>query len=92
MLYCGIQVIGEEHDNARDLLQAALTIRQKYMALSLQEFCVTTKRMLDKEIPPSAAFCDMDCDDVTKKYTPAGDIKKEWSKCMRTVFHLDSLL
>ena len=69
----------EEFDEARDLLEAALRIRRKYIALSLQEYCVTTERMLDKEMPPSSAFCDMGCDDVTAKYTPAGDIKKEWS-------------
>lgn len=73
-------MIVEEVDEAQGLLQAALRIRQKYMSLSLQEFCQTTQKMLDHEAVPSAAFCDMDCDDVTSKYTPAGDIKKEWSE------------
>lgn len=60
-------------EEVRQLLKSALELRQKYMELSLQEFCCTTKNMLDKELPPSSTFCVPDVLGGAK-FTAAGDI------------------
>jgi hypothetical protein len=57
----------------RGLLKTALELRRKYMDLSLQEFCQTTAKMLDKQLPPSSAFCVPDVLGGSK-FTAAGDI------------------
>ncbi len=67
-------------DEAQDLLQAALAVRLRYMDLSLQSFCGTTRQMLDGKNPPSSMFCSMSSKEMAVNYTPEGDIIREWSE------------
>ncbi len=69
-------------DEAQDLLQAALAVRLRYMDLSLQSFCGTTRQMLDGKNPPSSMFCSMSAKEMAVNYTPEGDIIREWSECV----------
>ena len=44
------------------------------MSLSLQEFCYTTSKMLDSELPPSSDFCVPGAVGEELKITPGGDV------------------
>ena len=44
------------------------------MELSLQEFCETTRHMIDKELPPSSMFCVPDTQGSKVMVTPGGDL------------------
>ena len=60
-----------DYQEVQHLLVEALKFRRKYMELSLQEFCKTTSKMIDKMLPPSSDFCVMGSD---IRVTPGGDI------------------
>ncbi len=62
------------------MLQAALAVRLRYMDLSLQNYCGTTRQMLEGKNPPSSMFCSMSSKEMAVNYTPEGDIIREWSK------------
>lgn len=75
-----LQALLDGLDEAQELLQAALRVRQRYMSVSQQEFCRTTERMLNGVLPPSSSFCSMSSQDFSIKFTVDGDVKKEWSE------------
>lgn len=60
------------------MLQAALAVRMRYMDLSLQNYCNTTRQMLEGKQPPSSMFCSMSSQELATKYTTAGDVMNEW--------------
>lgn len=64
----------DEYDEARQLILAAMRMRQKYMELSKQEFYKTTAVMLDGELPPSSFFCSQEKGTEGVMYTSAGDV------------------
>ena len=66
-----LQVSRMDYQEVQHLLIEALKFRRKYMELSLQEFCKTTSKMIDKMLPPSSDFCVMGSD---IRVTPGGDI------------------
>ncbi len=79
-----MQALLDDLDEAQDLLQAALAVRMRYMDLSLQSYCKTTRQMLEGKKPPSSMFCSMSSQEMAVKYTTAGDLKNEWSKLSLT--------
>ena len=68
------QVSRMDYQEVQRLLVEALKFRRKYMELSLQEFCDTTRRMIDNELPPSSVFCVPDTKGSKVIATPEGDI------------------
>ena len=68
------QVSRMDYKEVQRLLVEALKFRRKYMELSLQEFCDTTRRMIDNELPPSSVFCVPDTKGSKVIATPEGDI------------------
>ena len=80
VLCCLLQALLDGLDEAQELLQAALRVRQRYMSVSQQEFCRTTERMLNGVLPPSSSFCSMSSQDFSIRFTVDGDVKKQWSE------------
>ena len=73
-----------DYQEVQHLLIEALKFRRKYMELSLQEFCKTTSKMIDKMLPPSSDFCVMGSD---IRVTPGGDILPcKWTSIATEVY------
>ena len=74
MKYIFLQASRADYHEAQQLLMEALRVRRKYMELSMQGFCNTTRQMLDGQLPPSSDFCVPDADNGEVRVTPAGDV------------------
>ncbi len=70
-----LQALLDDLEEAQELLEAALAVRMRYMDLSLQSYCNTTRQMLEGKQPPSSMFCSMSSEEMSVKYTTAGDVK-----------------
>ena len=81
-----VQLQLSEYDEARQLLLGALRIRRKYMECSYQQFYTTTAKMLDREHPPSSAFCISGERAEEVRYNTAGDIVASMSYSVVVVY------